>query len=189
MSVPRLLLAYRSGIFPWSVNPITWWSPEPRAIFELDQFHLSHSLAKTIRKGVFQVTIDQAFPEVIAGCAEFTPQRRSTWITREFISAYTELFRQGHAHSVECWEQQRLVGGIYGVAIGAFFAGESMFHRASNASKVALFRLIEHLRERGFVLFDIQMLTPHTQHLGATNIPRDQYLTRLRQAVEVPCQF
>jgi leucyl/phenylalanyl-tRNA--protein transferase len=189
MTPARLSLAYRSGIFPWSVNPITWWSPDPRAIFELHRFHVSSSLAKIIRKGIFEVTFDQAFREVIGGCAELTPARRSTWITEEFISAYTELFHQGYAHSIECWEQKRLAGGVYGVAIGGFFAGESMFHRASNASKVALFHLIERLRLQGFVLFDIQMLTPHTRQLGAINIPRDEYLSRLREAIALPCRF
>lgn len=189
MSVPRLLLAYRNGIFPWSVNPITWWSPDPRAIFEFDQFHVSHSLAKTIRKQTFQITIDRAFGEVMRNCAKPSPARRNTWITSEFIAAYTTLFHQGHAHSVECWEQQQLVGGIYGVAIGGLFAGESMFHRASNASKIALFHLIEYLRPRGFSVFDIQMLTPHTEQLGAISIPRLDYLKRVRQAVEMPCCF
>jgi leucyl/phenylalanyl-tRNA--protein transferase len=189
MSAPRLSLAYRSGIFPWSANPVTWWSPDPRAIFELHLFHVSRSLAKTLRQGIFKITFDRAFREIIQGCAELNPTRRSTWITKEFISAYTELFRQGQAHSVECWDQERLVGGVYGVAIGGLFAGESMFHRASDASKVALFHLIEHLRLQGFVLFDIQILTAHTKQLGAINIPRDEYLSRLRQAVELPCRF
>ena len=151
-SVPRLLLAYRSGIFPWTVEPITWWSPEPRAIFELDRFHVSHSLAKVIRQGVFRVTVDRAFRRVMQGCAAPAPGRRSTWISPEFIDAYTQLHEQGHAHSLECWQGRRLVGGIYGVAVGGLFAGESMFHRVSNASKVALFHLIEHLRRQGFVL-------------------------------------
>src|SRR5215510_3639643 len=162
LSLARLLLAYRSGIFPWTVDPITWWSPDPRAIFELDQFHLSRSLAKVLRKKPFQVTLDRAFRKVMEGCAQPAPGRRTTWISREFLEAYTRLHEHGHAHSLECWQGDRLVGGIYGVAIGGFFAGESMFHRVSNASKVALFHLVEHLRSRGFSLFDIQMLTPIT---------------------------
>lgn len=189
LSVPRLLLAYRSGIFPWTDKPITWWSPDPRAIFELDQFHISHSLAKIIRKGVFQITIDRAFLEVMKGCAAPGPGRRSTWITREFLRAYTQLHEQGHAHSLECWQDSELVGGIYGVAIGGLFAGESMFHRASNASKIALYHLIEHLRERKFVLFDIQMLTPITSSLGAIQIPRTEYLLRLSSALKKPSSF
>jgi len=189
LSVPRLLLAYRSGIFPWTDKPITWWSPDPRAIFELDHFHISHSLAKVIRKDVFQITIDRAFPEVMKACAASAPGRRSTWITREFLKAYTQLHEQGHAHSLECWQNDELVGGIYGVAIGGLFAGESMFHRASNASKIALYHLIEHLRQHKFALFDIQMLTPITSSLGATQIPRAEYLNRLSFALQKPCCF
>jgi leucyl/phenylalanyl-tRNA---protein transferase len=189
LSVPRLLLAYRNGIFPWTDKPITWWSPDPRAIFELDQFHVSHSLAKIIRKGVFQITIDRAFPDVMKGCAAPGPGRRTTWITREFLKAYTQLHEQGHAHSLECWQDDELVGGIYGVAIGGFFAGESMFHRASNASKIALYHLIEHLRHRHFALFDIQMLTAVTSSLGAIQISRTEYLKRLSLALQEPCSF
>jgi leucyl/phenylalanyl-tRNA--protein transferase len=189
LSVERLLLAYRSGIFPWTDKPVTWWSPDPRAIFELDQFHVSHSLAKIIRKGVFQITIDGAFSDVMKGCAASVPGRRTTWITREFLKAYTQLHEQGHAHSLECWQDDKLVGGIYGVAIGGFFAGESMFHRVSNASKIALYHLIEHLRQRHFVLFDIQMVTSITESLGAIQIPRAQYLKRLSLAVQKTCFF
>jgi leucyl/phenylalanyl-tRNA---protein transferase len=189
LSVPRLLLAYRSGIFPWTVDPITWWSPDPRAIFELDQFHVSHSLAKIIRKRMFTTTLDQAFAEVMKNCAAPARGRRSTWISPEFIEAYTELHRQGYAHSLECWQGKRLVGGVYGVAIGGLFAGESMFHRVSNASKVALFHLIDHLRQQDFRLFDIQILTPITSQLGGISLPRAQYLPRLAQAIEAPCSF
>jgi len=189
LSVPRLLLAYRNGIFPWTDKPITWWSPDPRTIFELNQFHVSHSLAKIIRKGVFQITIDRAFSDVMKGCAAPGPGRRTTWITREFHKAYTQLHEQGHAHSLECWQDDKLVGGIYGVAIGGFFAGESMFHCVSNASKIALYHLIEHLRQRHFALFDIQMLTSVTASLGAIQIPRAQYLKRLSLAVQKSCFF
>ena len=189
LSVPRLLLAYRSGIFPWTVDPVTWWSPNPRAIIELDGFHLSRSLARVIRQGVFRITLDSAFERVMRGCAAPAPGRRSTWISREFIEAYTELHGRGHGHSLECWQGTRLVGGIYGVSIGAFFAGESMFHRVDNASKVALFHLIEHLSERGFSLFDIQMLTPITAQLGGVSIPREEYLKRLARAVQEQVSF
>jgi leucyl/phenylalanyl-tRNA--protein transferase len=189
LSVPRLLLAYRNGIFPWTADPVTWWSPNPRAIFELDGFHVSRSLGRLLRKGAFQVTMDRAFRQVMEGCAESAPGRRSTWITAEFLEGYTELHEQGHAHSVECWQGGRLVGGVYGVCIGGFFAGESMFHRVSDASKVALFHLHEHLREREFSLFDIQMLTPITARLGGIAIPRDTYLKRLAKAVEQRCCF
>lgn len=190
LAVDRLLLAYRSGIFPWTVAPVTWWSPDPRGIFELNRFHVSRSLARTIRQSVFRVTFDEAFRAVMEGCAAPAPGRRSTWITREFIDSYTELHRQGHAHSVECWAAGgQLVGGVYGVALGGFFAGESMFHRASNASKVALFHLVQHLRQGGFELFDIQMLTPITEQLGGITISRAEYLKRLARAVEKRVAF
>jgi leucyl/phenylalanyl-tRNA--protein transferase len=189
LSVPRLLLAYRSGIFPWTVKPITWWSPDPRAIFELDQFHVPRSLARLLHKGVFEITVDRAFRKVMEACAAPAPGRQSTWVTPGFIEAYTRLHRQGHAHSVECWQKNELVGGIYGVSIGGFFAGESMFHRVSNASKVALCHLVEHLRARGFALFDIQMVTPVTRQLGAVEIPRPDYLRRLRKAVALDRSF
>lgn len=189
LSVPRLLLAYGSGIFPWTVNPLTWWSPDPRGIFELDRFHVSRSLARVLRQEQFRITVDQAFGEVMQGCAEPGPGRRSTWITEEFLTAYAELHRQGHAHSLECWEGDVLAGGIYGVAIGGFFAGESMFHRVSNASKVALFHLVERLRRQHFRLLDIQMLTSITQQLGGIAISREAYLARLKEAVKSPCHF
>jgi leucyl/phenylalanyl-tRNA--protein transferase len=189
LSVPRLLLAYRSGIFPWTVDPITWWSPEPRAIFELDRLHVSHSLVKVIRQGVFRITVDRAFRRVMQGCAAPAAGRRSTWISPEFVAAYTQLHEKGHAHSLECWQDRRLAGGIYGVAVGGFFAGESMFYRVSDASKVALFHLIEHLRRQGFVLFDIQMLTPITAQLGGITIPREEYLRRLARAVGKSASF
>lgn len=189
LSVPRLLLAYRSGIFPWTADPVTWWSPDPRAIFEWERFHVSRSLGRVIRKGIFQVTMDRAFRRVMEGCAAPAPGRRSTWISPEFIAAYTLLHQQGHAHSVECWQGRRLVGGVYGVTVGGLFAGESMFHRAGDASKVALVHLVEHLRRRGFELFDIQMLTPVTAQLGGVAIPREQYLQRLARAIAKPVCF
>jgi leucyl/phenylalanyl-tRNA---protein transferase len=189
LSALRLLLAYRSGIFPWTVNPITWWSPDPRAIFEFDHFHIPRSLAKFIRKQPFAITRDRAFREVMQGCATPATGREETWVTPEFFAAYTRLHEQGHAHSVECWRTGELVGGIYGVSFGGFFAGESMFHRATNASKVALCHLVEHLRSRGFALFDIQMITPATRQLGAVEIPREEYLKRLKAAVRMDCEF
>ena len=189
LKVERLLAAYRQGIFPWTVNPVTWWSPDPRGIIELDHFHVSKSLARVMRKRTFEVTIDRAFREVMQACAAPGPQRRSTWITGEFIEAYARLHRQGHAHSVECWRNGELAGGIYGVSIGGLFAGESMFHRADNASKVALNFLVEHLRQRGFRLFDIQMVTAATRLLGAKAIPRSEYLKRLAVAVTKDCSF
>ncbi|NBR85608.1 MAG: leucyl/phenylalanyl-tRNA--protein transferase [Proteobacteria bacterium] len=187
LSVPRLLLAYRSGLFPWTANPVTWWSPDPRGIIELDQFHVSRSLARTLRKNVFEITFDRAFREVITACAK--TRRPGGWITREFITAYTALHDAGHAHSVECWRGGELVGGVYGVATGGLFAGESMFHREDDGSKVALFHLVGRLRERGFTLFDTQMVTPVTRQLGATEISRAAYLHRLAAALVVSPQF
>jgi leucyl/phenylalanyl-tRNA--protein transferase len=188
-SVERLLLAYRNGIFPWTVDPISWWSPDPRGILELDQLHVPESLRKILRKGTFEITMDEAFEQVIKNCATPGPNRTETWITEEFIQAYLRLHKQGHAHSLECWQDGELAGGIYGVAIGGLFAGESMFHRVSNASKVALCRLVEHLRERKFTLFDIQMLTPVTRQMGGATIPRAEYLKRLKKALELRCSF
>jgi leucyl/phenylalanyl-tRNA---protein transferase len=189
LSVERLLAAYRQGIFPWTARPFTWWSPDPRGILELDQFHVPRSLDRVIRRGTFTVTRNQAFAEVIKNCAAAGPGRFGVWITAEFIEAYGRLHRQGHAHSVECWQEDELAGGIYGVAVGGLFAGESMFHRADNASKVALYHLIQHLRERGFGLFDIQMVTRATQLLGAVEVSRREYLRRLAVAVTRECSF
>src|SRR5450432_3735388 len=181
LSVPRLVLAYRSGVFPWTVDPITWWSPEPRGIFELEDFHVSRSLAYEIKRGRFRVTFDQDFSSVIRTCAEVPRDGDSTWITEEFIQAYEALHHAGWAHSVEAWSQEGdLVGGLYGVAVGGLFAGESMFHKASNASKVCVAKLVERLRSHGFVLFDTQMVTSATIQLGAIEIRRQDYLARLQ---------
>lgn len=186
LSVERILLAYRSGIFPWSVDPITWWSPVRRGVFEWDKLHVPRSLARVLRKNPFEVTRDRAFRRVMEGCAA---REEGTWIVPEFIDAYTRLHEAGHAHSVECWQGGELVGGIYGVAAGGLFAGESMFHRVSDASKIALHHLAQHLRERGFALFDIQMVTDITEALGAVEISRAEYLRRLKKAVALECVF
>jgi leucyl/phenylalanyl-tRNA--protein transferase len=182
-----LLRAYRSGAFPWfsDGDPILWWSPDPRAIFELDGFCLSRRLARTIRAGKFRVTINHAFTDVMRGCAD----RDHTWVTAEMIAAYTRLHELGHAHSIETWVGDELAGGVYGVALGGMFAGESMFHRVTDASKVALAYLFEYLQGHGFVLFDTQVVTEHTARLGAVEIPRDEYLSRLKAALEVPARF
>ena len=202
-----LLRAYTDGVFPWFSHgdPILWWSPDPRAVIEPDGLHVSRSLARTVRRGRFRVTVDRAFAAVVRGCAE--GRADGTWITPQMVSAYEALHRLGHAHSVETWVRADpvngrcpisgalaesvpeddgwvLAGGIYGVAVGALFAGESMFHRASDASKVALVALAGRLRERGYELFDVQMRTDHTTRMGATDIPRDEYLRRLRGAVK-----
>lgn len=183
-----LLRAYGEGIFPWFSpgDPILWWSPDPRAIIELDGLHVSRSLARTIRSGKFEVTANADFRGVIRGCAKRGPNE-GTWITRSMIEAYEQLHRLGHAHSIETWirdaEGNRiLAGGIYGVAIGALFAGESMFHRATDASKVALAALVDRLRDRGYELFDVQMRTDHTTRMGAVEISRAEYLRRMAAA-------
>jgi leucyl/phenylalanyl-tRNA--protein transferase len=188
-SVARLVAGYRRGVFPWSVNPITWWSPNPRGIIELDELHISRSLCRVLRSGAFTVTLDHNFRGVMTACAQPASGRKSTWITAEFINAYEELHQAGHAHSLEVWKDSQMVGGIYGVCQGGLFAGESMFHQVSNASKVALVRLVEHLRQRRFVLFDVQMLTPVTRQMGAVEISRDDYLQRLARALKRKCSF
>jgi leucyl/phenylalanyl-tRNA--protein transferase len=187
LSVERLRLAYRSGIFPWSANPISWWSPNPRGVFDLNDFHVPRSLLKFLQKGPFNVTVNRAFRAVMEACA--APNRKGGWISPEFITAYTCLHETGDAHSVECWQNNELVGGIYGVTQGGLFAGESMFYRAANASKVALCHLVERLRECGFVLFDIQMVTATTRQFGAIEISRDEYLRRLDRALQMDCTF
>jgi leucyl/phenylalanyl-tRNA--protein transferase len=187
LEVERLLAAYRNGLFPWTVDPISWWSPDPRGIIELDEVHVSRSLARVVKRGDFKVTRDEAFREVITACAE--QRRGESWITEKFIEAYTRLHEQGHAHSVECWLNEKLVGGIYGVAVGGLFSGESMFHKEDNASKVALYHLVEHLKLRGYALFDIQMVTGATKPLGAIEISRNEYLRRLSHAVTKECLF
>jgi leucyl/phenylalanyl-tRNA---protein transferase len=189
LGVERLLAAYGQGLFPWTIDPITWWSPDPRGIIELDEFHVSESLSRAIRKQNLEVRIDTAFQEVMLACATPGPKRRNTWITGEFIEAYTELHKHGHAHSVETWRNGELVGGIYGVSVGGLFAGESMFHLVGNASKIALYHLVKHLQQRQFLLFDIQMVTAATQPLGAKAITRNEYLRRLAVAVGQDCSF
>lgn len=183
LSAKRLLEAYRKGIFPWfdEDSPILWWSPDPRAIFELGGLHISRRLARTVRSGRFTATIDRAFAGVMHGCAHRPGE--GVWITPEMIAAYTRLHELGHAHSVEVWHEGRLAGGVYGVTIGGLFAGESMFTRIRDASKVALVHLMGRLRQRGFQLFDVQFLNEHTARLGAIEIPRREYLARLRRAV------
>ncbi len=183
LSVPWLLHAYRSGIFPWTVNPISWWSPNPRAIFNLEAIHIPRSLDRVLRKAEYRVSVNEAFEEVITACSQVPRRGQDTWIMPEFIQAYVALHRAGYAKSVEVWSEQELVGGVYGVAIGRFFAGESMFHRRPDTSKVALVHLFKQLRLRGFLLFDTQMLTPVTRMLGAFEIDREAYLARLAEAV------
>jgi leucyl/phenylalanyl-tRNA--protein transferase len=188
LRVERLLYAYRHGIFPWfdEGDPVLWWSPDPRAIFELDGLHIARRLERTIRSGRFTVTINRDFGGVIRGCAD---RDEGTWITPDVIAAYEEMHRLGHAHSVEVWRGSELAGGLYGVAEAGLFAGESMFTRIRDASKVALALLVARLRERGFQLFDIQFRTDHTTGLGAIEIPRAEYLKRLEAALRRPASF
>ncbi len=204
-----LLRAYADGVFPWfsEGDPILWWSPDPRAVIELDGLHVSRRLARTIRSGKFRVTVNRCFAQVMRACGE--NREEGTWVTREMVAGYTALHRQGHAHSVEVWAAPEgaptpeipsdapdrtallpgpdweLAGGIYGVAIAGLFAGESMFHRRTDGSKVALAALVARLRARGYVLFDVQMTTEHTARMGAVNIPRAEYLRRLREATRM----
>ncbi len=165
---------------------IGWFSPDPRAIIPLDErFHVPHGLRRTLKKGRFELRVNTAFAEVMQGCA----RRPETWINQEILASYTELHRLGHAHSVEAWLEGRLVGGLYGVAQGGAFFGESMFHEVTDASKVALHGLVERLRARGFTLLDTQWTTEHLITFGAYEIPRGKYLTLLRTALAQPCRF
>ena len=184
-----LLVAYGNGIFPWTTRPLTWWSPDPRAIIPLGALHISHSMKKVLRKGGFTVSFDRSFRAVMEGCAAPRPGRKETWISAAFITGYTRLHSLGYAHSAEVWRGERLVGGLYGVSIGGFFAGESMFSDEANASKVALAAMEEKLRTAGFALFDVQFLTPHLVSMGAVTIPRADYLSRLHAATTLTVRW
>jgi leucyl/phenylalanyl-tRNA--protein transferase len=190
LTTERLLEAYRRGIFPFydDTTPVLWWSPDPRAVFELDGLHVSRRLARTVRSGKFTPTVDRCFRRVIEGCADRGPGR-GCWLLPEMIEAYTRLHELGHAHSLEVWHDGALAGGVYGVAVGGLFAAESMFTRVTDASKVALYHLLQRLRQRGYVLFDVQYLNAHTESLGAVEVPRREYLRRLRRAVALPVTF
>ena len=186
-----LLAAYRRGVFPWPVEGVdlVWWSPDPRAVLPPDRVHVSRSLARTLRGGRFRVTIDAAFDDVIAGCAERRAGDDETWITPAVRDAYRRLHRLGWAHSVEVWIDGALAGGLYGVSIGALFAAESMFHRVRDASKVALVALGQHACAVGVRLVDVQMPTPHLTSMGAVTISRAQYLDALADAVARPVDW
>lgn len=178
-----VLSAYRQGIFPMPMdNRLAWWSPEPRAVLPIGGLRVSRSLAKACRR--FDLRVDTAFDDVIAACAD--PQRPGGWITDDLRGAYRQLHRLGWAHSVEAWEEDVLAGGLYGIAIGGFFAGESMFHHSSDASKVALVGLMGMLSAGGASLLDVQWLTPHLRSLGAVEVTRREYLSRLRGALALP---
>lgn len=179
--------AYAQGIFPMadSYGRIRWYAPDPRAVLEHENLHVSRSLRATIRKEVYEVHIDTAFETVMRRCAD----RAETWINEAFISTYTHLHYAGFAHSVEAWKDGKLVGGLYGVALGGAFMGESMFSYATDASKVCLVALVEHLQARGYVLHDTQFWTPHLASLGVTEIPRRVYEQRLREALRLQCKW
>ena len=184
LSRARLLLAYSRGIFPWysDGDPILWWSPDPRLVLFPDEFHASRRLRREIRRGTFTITMDKAFEEVIAQCAIVRgPRRDGTWITPEMLAAYLDLFRSGHAHSVECWHDGALAGGLYGLALGTSFFGESMFSARANASKVALAYLVAHAPAYGFSVIDCQVASPHLVSLGAREIARADFVDSIRQ--------
>jgi leucyl/phenylalanyl-tRNA---protein transferase len=183
-----LLTAYRRGVFPWYEEglPVCWWSPDPRAVLPTDGLHVSRRLARTLRAGRFAVTVNRDFAGVIRGCAD---RAEGTWITHDMIAAYERLHDLGHAHSVEAWRDGLLAGGVYGVAIGGFFSAESMFHRVTDASKVALVALVDRLRAQGFALLDVQMLTEHTVRFGAVEVARAVYLEKLKRAVGMGISF
>ena len=186
LSPANLLRAYRRGIFPWPMDgwPLPWFCPEERAVLEFKEVRVPRSLAKLRRRGPFRLTIDRDFRAVINSCARVRRAHESgTWITPQMIRAYCQLHAEGHAHSVEAWEGDRLVGGLYGVDAGGAFSGESMFYMRPNASKLALLHLIEHLAARGLDWIDVQQLTPHMQSFGARLIPREEFLDRLAAAL------
>jgi leucyl/phenylalanyl-tRNA--protein transferase len=183
-----LLIAYSNGYFPMAASRtghIEWHSPDPRAIIPLNEFHLSRSLKQVLQKKKFEIRFDTSFEEIIRGCAK----RETTWISEDIISAYIELHRRGFAHSVECWRQGELAGGLYGVALRGAFFGESMFSSVTDASKVALAHLVEWLRERGFTLLDTQFMTEHLRTFGTIEISRTKYLELLSKALEVEASF
>ncbi|HJT55132.1 MAG TPA: leucyl/phenylalanyl-tRNA--protein transferase [Ktedonobacteraceae bacterium] len=185
---PNLVInAYAQGIFPMAddTGRIRWYAPDPRAILEHSNLHVSRSLHATLRKGIYEVRTDTAFEAVMRCCAN----RDETWINEIFIQTYTRLHYAGFAHSVEAWQNGRLAGGLYGVTLGGAFMGESMFSYATDASKVCLVALVEHLKARGYVLHDTQFLTPHLATLGVTEIPRKEYERRLRAALYLECSW
>jgi leucyl/phenylalanyl-tRNA--protein transferase len=185
---PRLLLeAYAQGVFPMAMEDgeMGWFSPDPRGIIPIREFHVPHGLKRLLRRGAYEVRLNTAFTAVMRGCAD----RESTWINESILRSYVRLFELGFAHSVETWMGHRLVGGLYGVAIGGAFFGESMFSRETGASQVALHALVRRLDERGFTLLDTQWTTEHLSRFGAHEITREDYLRRLERAIRLPCRF
>lgn len=186
LSVPRLIAAYQQGIFPWFAegDPLLWWSPDPRAVFWPKRIHVSRSLRKFLKQNPYQYSINRNFSAVIENCAEVHRAQSGTWITDDMKTAYSRLHQAGHAHSIEVWQHERLVGGLYGVLVGDIFCGESMFHRETNASKCALLALAHHLVPHGLQLIDCQMPTEHLLSLGAEAFPRQRFREYLRRAKE-----
>lgn len=188
-----LLKAYACGLFPMAESAdepgLFWVEPRERGILPLDGFHLPRRLARTVASGRFEIRIDSAFDAVIAGCAEAAPGRERTWINQKIRTLYGELFDLGHCHTVEVWDGGRLVGGLYGVALGSAFFGESMFHRERDASKVALVHLVARLRRGGFTLLDTQFVTEHLRQFGATEVPKKTYLQMLQKSIATPADW
>ncbi len=183
-----LLMAYSNGYFPMAdskTGEICWFSPDPRAIFELSEFKAPRSLKQTVKKNIFEIRVNSRFEEVIRACGG----RHETWISEDIIQTYLELHRLGFAHSVESWKQGTLAGGLYGVALGGAFFGESMFSRERDASKAALVFLVKRMNERGFTLLDTQWVTPHLAMFGAKEIPRAEYMKRLKETIKLKCSF
>lgn len=182
LSTQRIINAYSQGIFPWYSNedPILWWSPDPRLVIYPDKLHISKSLKKTLRKQIFQIKFDTSFPEVIKACATPRSHESGTWLTSEMQAAYIRLHNEGYAHSVEAWHDNQLVGGLYGIAVGQVFFGESMFHHKTDASKVAFIGLVKQLACWGYRLIDCQVHTPHLVSLGAENISRSRFCSLLQ---------
>ena len=188
LSPERIVEAYRHGIFPWYSDgePILWWSPDPRMVLFPEELKVSRSLRKTVARGVYEIRFDTAFREVMAACAAPREGQSGTWIVPEMIEAYSRLHELGFAHSVESWRDGELAGGLYGLALGQVFFGESMFSRATDASKVALVRLVERLRGDGFRVIDCQQATAHLASLGAREIPRSRFSQLLRESIQYP---
>ena len=192
LPVDLLVSAYASGWFPMAVasGEIRWFSPDPRGIIPLDAFHVSRRLARVVRSGAFTIHINRDFAQVVRACAlAERDDEAGTWIDQEIYESYCALHAAGYAHSVEAWQEEELAGGLYGVALGGAFFGESMFHRVTDASKVALVALVERMRERGFTLLDTQWTTEHLEQFGAAEIPREDYLKRLAAALRLERRF
>jgi len=182
-----LLKAYQLGVFPMAMHDgeIAWFSPDPRGIIPLDTFHIPHGLKRVLKKSPFEIRINHAFAETMAGCAD----RSSTWIDRAIVNSYTRLYEMGYAHSVETWKDGELVGGLYGVAMGGAFFGESMFSKVADASKVALVHLVQRMSQKGFLLLDTQWSTPHLKQFGCEDIPRSRYMRQLERALSLHLKF